>query len=880
MLGNILREGLRSLSIAYRFCMLWLAGGIAAAYGQIAFEDATTEAGFPSTGTESWGAAWGDVDSDYFPDVFSTNHRTRGSLFRNNQDGTFSDVSQQVDSSATPGWTGGRADVDTHGATWGDVDNDGDDDLYLSVSSNSDHLLINEDGVLVDRSAAWEVDRLGHDNARMSLFLDYTGDGLLDIMAASLIDPRMYPQQDDNIRGNTSDNNFGYSSIYYESLDCNDDASFAHMGDVDANSDGIELLCAPRNGVYPENIYSWDSGVVTDISGSFPTNSGVNDAIIADFDGDLRPDVFEVIASSRPAGVIQVGARQLETQLINSATNVKSAYFTTTGLITISADLRAGEPAEGDERFINIGASGYSPGSLTFTLDPADPSNYGIRTDSEGVNIGFDSSTNTWQIRQNGGAYNYSYLIVDSTENITNTIFEGATGADRPAQNKLLMNRPSGWTDETVARGLGGEVLCVTGVAGDFDNDMDQDIYLGCTGGPNNIANVMYENQGDGTFIALPNGAGAAGYVGAAVLENAGTTESAITADYDLDGFLDIFVTNGNNLRPTGHGGPKQLFRNLGNENNWIELDLIGVQDNRDAIGATILVTAGGVTQYLEQNGKYHRWSQSHKRMHVGLAANATADITIQWPNGDVDNHTGVAANRLYSATQNGAIEIIPAFGPSPDGDEDNDGLSNAREAELSTDPFDADTDDDNLSDGVEVNDLQTNPLSVDTDGDTMDDFWEVVQRTDPLRKSGAQDPDGDNLTNRQEYKYRTNPNQVDTDGDKLRDNVEVRKTFTDPRNRDTDGDGLNDRREVKFLGTDPLSVDSDGDSMTDKWEVQFKLNPLRRDGGKDKDNDGLTNRREFNRDTDPNDPDTDGGGTIDGDELRNGTNPLVASDD
>ena len=75
MLGNILREGLRSLSIAYRFCMLWLAGGIAAAHGQIAFEDATTEAGFPSTGTESWGAAWGDVDSDYFPDVFSTNHR-------------------------------------------------------------------------------------------------------------------------------------------------------------------------------------------------------------------------------------------------------------------------------------------------------------------------------------------------------------------------------------------------------------------------------------------------------------------------------------------------------------------------------------------------------------------------------------------------------------------------------------------------------------------------------------------------------------------------------------------------------------------------------------------------------------------------------------
>src|ERR1700741_646199 len=93
-------------------------GACTSASAQIAFQDVSIAAGFANTYTETWGAAWGDLDGDGYPDLFSSNHRMRATLFHNNQNGTFTDVSKQVDLSKSPGWTGGRADVDTHGSTW------------------------------------------------------------------------------------------------------------------------------------------------------------------------------------------------------------------------------------------------------------------------------------------------------------------------------------------------------------------------------------------------------------------------------------------------------------------------------------------------------------------------------------------------------------------------------------------------------------------------------------------------------------------------------------------------------------------------------------------------------------------------------------------
>ena len=324
----------------------------APALAAISFEDASGSAGFPANGAETWGAAWGDINSDHYPDIFLTNHRTPAALFRNNADLSFTDISAEVDISGTEGWTALPANTDQHGAVWGDIDNDGDDDLYITVSSGDDYLLINDGGVLTDRSDERRVDLFTHRGGRMSLFVDYTGDGLLDIMAASLSDPALYPQ--------LADGTFGYSNSVNTLLDCADDTSFANMMDADP-SPGLELLCAPRNGVYPENVYALVAGTVTDVTGDFPQTARVNDAITADFDGDLRPDLFELVASARPSGVTQVNERRIETQLITSAGNSKSIYFRSAGMLTITADLRAGDPDVGDPQYIDIGAEGYSP---------------------------------------------------------------------------------------------------------------------------------------------------------------------------------------------------------------------------------------------------------------------------------------------------------------------------------------------------------------------------------------------------------------------------------------------------------------------------------------------------------------------------------------
>jgi hypothetical protein len=194
-------------------------------------------------------------------------------------------------------------------------------------------------------------------------------------------------------------------------------------------------------------------------------------------------------------------------------------------------------------------------------------------------------------------------------------------------------------------------------VAADFDNDMDEDIFLACRGGVQNIPDILLQNNGSGVFTVVPNAGGAAGAVGLAVGQGAGVGESVVAADYDLDGRVDLWVNNGMNLRPQHrNNGPYMLFRNTSTPRNWVELDLVGTTSNRDAIGARIYATAGGVTQYREQNEGYHRWSQNQRRTHFGLGSNTTVNLTVKWPSGRTDLYNNVAAGQIYVATEGGGI--------------------------------------------------------------------------------------------------------------------------------------------------------------------------------------------------------------------------------
>jgi hypothetical protein len=204
------------------------------------------------------------------------------------------------------------------------------------------------------------------------------------------------------------------------------------------------------------------------------------------------------------------------------------------------------------------------------------------------------------------------------------------------------------------------------------------------------------------------------------------------------------------------------------------------------------------------------------------------------------------------------------------DTDSDGDGMPDQWENGNSCDPYDAsDAADDN--DGDELTNLQeykltTDPNDDDSDDDNVPDGVETDAGTDPLSDDSAQDLDGDGLSNLTEYQSGTAINDADSDDDGISDGSETNwNTDTDgdglinALDPDSDDDGLNDGREQE-LGTNPLLADSDGDNLSDYEEVQMETDPNDTDTDNDTVTDGL--------DPAPSDPDADDDGLTDGQEA------------
>jgi hypothetical protein len=642
--------------------MLTLTGtvmGSGPASAAISFSDVTGAARVTHSG-ESYGASFGDMNGDGFLDIYTNNHRQQDSLYLNIGGSQFYKVSSQVLS-----WQNHK-NADTHGGTFADIDNDGDQDLFISTGTgNLSMMLFNEHQRLVDRAAqkGWTTISVG---GRQPVWLDYDGDKLLDFVMTQMAGgAKLYHQgANGNFTDMTSTAKFVCTNFHYGHL-------------YDANDDGqLDFLC-PDQDVYPQRIYETTTMPWTKIFEAknasdtrFPRIPGVVDSVVADFDNDGREDIFLLSnAQLHPSAVAQSSSTHFESLLANGTKGFK---FVSGGRITIKPDWnKADELSTTDLTKIQIGANARHPSTINFTLDPADPNVVGMppaptaQTQFPVMQIGYAPSTQQWtlviQTKLNPtdpGGFSVAYLQVDSTSAITGLQGTGFWVGDKPARPTLLMNHPGGYIDETVNASLDAPVSCVSATAGDFDNDMDIDIYLACRTGASNIANIVYQNNGNGTFQKVTS-SGAAGPVGVAVASGAGTADSVISGDYDVDGFLDLFVTNGLNLQPKGFGGPNKLFHNKGNANHWVEVDLVGTQSDRDATGAKVYATAGGVTQLRVQNGAYHRWSQDAKRAHFGLGGAGTVTLRVEWPSGNVQTFSSVAANKLYRITEGAGVAVV-----------------------------------------------------------------------------------------------------------------------------------------------------------------------------------------------------------------------------
>jgi hypothetical protein len=171
--------------------------------------------------------------------------------------------------------------------------------------------------------------------------------------------------------------------------------------------------------------------------------------------------------------------------------------------------------------------------------------------------------------------------------------------------------------------------------------------------------NRLYHNNGDGTFTRVAMGS---------IADDLGNSFGCIWGDYDRDGFLDLFVSNG--INSTGERNDF-LYHNDGNSNAWLTIKCVGTRSNRSAIGAKVRVMAtiaGKTFWQLREINTGDGNSQSTLEAHFGLG-NATnvETLRIEWPSGTVQEFANVAAkqyltiaepSRLVATSSNG----IPQF--------------------------------------------------------------------------------------------------------------------------------------------------------------------------------------------------------------------------
>src|SRR5436309_164424 len=151
-----------------------------------------------------------------------------------------------------------------------------------------------------------------------------------------------------------------------------------------------------------------------------------------------------------------------------------------------------------------------------------------------------------------------------------------------------------------------------------------------------NERNVLFRNNGDGTFtdVAWVNGA-----------DRAEDGRGLSIFDYDRDGQLDILIRN--------FRQPAQLLHNRGGSGHWLQLRLVGVRSNRDAVGARVrLRTAAGLQSRAVSAGSAYL-SGSSLVQHFGVGSVTTvAAVEIDWPSGARTELHDLAADRRYTVVE------------------------------------------------------------------------------------------------------------------------------------------------------------------------------------------------------------------------------------
>src|SRR6266849_3956432 len=152
----------------------------------------------------------------------------------------------------------------------------------------------------------------------------------------------------------------------------------------------------------------------------------------------------------------------------------------------------------------------------------------------------------------------------------------------------------------------------------------------------------LFRNLGKGKFEEVTKSLGQA-------FASPRVGRGAAYADINNDGRLDLLLST--------NGGPVYLFRNEAQgaaaSNHSLRIKLAGTKSNRDGIGATVRLSAGGETQTQMLRSGSSYLSASELVLTFGLAQREKADsIEIRWPSGQVDRLSGVSAGQTVTLTE------------------------------------------------------------------------------------------------------------------------------------------------------------------------------------------------------------------------------------
>ncbi len=254
----------------------------------------------------------------------------------------------------------------------------------------------------------------------------------------------------------------------------------------------------------------------------------------------------------------------------------------------------------------------------------------------------FEKQTGTALVTASKSSMSFSAGDIDNDGDLD--LFFANAGYFQEQDNQLYRNENGVFEEDDVSI-LGMDGGCsYSSTFGDYDNDGDLDLFVSNGFCNSNLENYLYENDGTGNFQkvtdALPDLSAVCSY-------------GAAWGDLNNDGFLDLVMANCKNSSSTAQQN-NDVYINNGNQNNWIQINLIGSVSNRSAIGAKISLTAiidgEEVTQLRTISAQTGYSSQNSLRAHFGLGdAAVISEINVQWPSGIETTQSEIDANQTIT---------------------------------------------------------------------------------------------------------------------------------------------------------------------------------------------------------------------------------------